>query len=167
MLQMIRRGLTILFSYVTYKIWNFICNHKRSILIFLSYATAATLGYYCSRYDYTHGTFLTFNSQNFLKSLAGLPAKAGGAISSGVVSPSILVFSPASGRGIVFDGKGQPIDLLDTKNVDKPKPAKNINCSLWLKKSSELRTVPAGNYPYRRAYDTMLLEEFKSYMLPK
>src|SRR3989338_6603855 len=67
---------------------------------------------------------------------------------------NIIQYSPTSGQGIVYDGN----DVTHIVTVDKmyePESAQGTHLGMWLQGPNDYRIIPAGPFPFRKAYDEM------------
>lgn len=65
-----------------------------------------------------------------------------------------LVFSPLSGCGVVYDGD-EAVYLLDVKKMYAPEPAEGVHIAMWMQGPGDYRSIEAGSFPFREAYDEM------------
>lgn len=67
---------------------------------------------------------------------------------------NIIQYSPTTGQGIVSDGN----DVTHIVTVDRmyePEPAQGVHLGMWLQGPDDYRIIPAGPFPFRKAYDEM------------
>jgi hypothetical protein len=67
----------------------------------------------------------------------------------------LIVFSPIDGHGVVYDNETVATHITTVENMYQPLPASGVHLGMWMQGPSDYRTIPAGPYPFKKAYDEM------------
>lgn len=67
----------------------------------------------------------------------------------------IIKYSPILGHGVVFDGSGATY-VIELEKMYKPESARGVHLGMWMQGPGELYIIPAGTFPFRKAYDEIL-----------
>ena len=67
---------------------------------------------------------------------------------------NIVHYSPILGHGVVYDEDG-PAYVMTVQKMHEPELAAGVHLGMWMQGPDDLRVIPAGNLPFRQAYDEM------------